>query len=115
LLEIDTIRPVLAGIDAAYFVYPIRPGLIHATVNFAQAVRETGGNVVLNLSQRSANREATSNSSRDTYISEQVFNWSGSRIVGGAGPEDRLPEPARGRVRRLAGRDRRSAVRGPAS
>ena len=81
LLEVNTIRAALEGIDAAYFVYPIRPGLIHATVNFAQAVRETGGNVVLNLSQRSANREATSNSSRDTYISEQVFNWSGVDVV----------------------------------
>jgi NAD(P)H dehydrogenase (quinone) len=81
LLEINTIRAALAGIDAAYFVYPIRPGLIQATVNFAQAVRETGGNVVLNLSQRSAHREATSNSSRDTYICEQVFNWSGVDVI----------------------------------
>jgi uncharacterized protein YbjT (DUF2867 family) len=81
LLEINTIRPLVEGVGAAYFVYPIRPGLIYATVNFAQAVRETGGNVVLNLSQRSAHREATSNSSRDTYISEQVFNWSGIDVI----------------------------------
>jgi NAD(P)H dehydrogenase (quinone) len=81
LLEINTIRPVLDGTDAAYFVYPIRPGLIHATVNFAQTAKETGVPTVLNLSQRSANRESTSDCCRDTYISEQVFNWSGLDVI----------------------------------
>jgi NAD(P)H dehydrogenase (quinone) len=81
LLDINTIGPAIEGTDAGYFVYPIRPGLIYATVNFAQAAKETGGNVILNLSQRSANRESASNSVRDTYISEQVFNWSGVDVI----------------------------------
>jgi NAD(P)H dehydrogenase (quinone) len=81
LLDINTIHPAIAGTDAAYFVYPIRPGLLQATVNVAQAARETGGNVVLNLSQRSANRDSASDSVRDTYISEQVFNWSGVDVI----------------------------------
>jgi NAD(P)H dehydrogenase (quinone) len=59
LLEIDTIRAAMQGIDAAYFVWPVQPGLIEATVNFIQAAKEAGGNVAVNLSQRSANRDST--------------------------------------------------------
>lgn len=81
LLEIDTIRAAMDGVDAAYFVWPVAPGLIHATVNFAQAARETGLGAAVNLSQRSANRDSTSNSCRDSFIAEQVFNWSGVPVI----------------------------------
>jgi len=81
LLEIDTIRDSMKGIDAAYLVWPVQPGLINATVNFAQAAKETGVKTVINLSQRSANRESSSNSSRDTYIAEEVLNWSGLAVI----------------------------------
>jgi NAD(P)H dehydrogenase (quinone) len=56
LLEINTVRAALEGTDTAYFVWPVAPGLIHATVNFAQAAKEAGVSTVINLSQRSANR-----------------------------------------------------------
>src|SRR5580704_18019206 len=42
LLEIDTVRAAMEGANAAYFVWPVAPGLIHATVNFAQAAKEAG-------------------------------------------------------------------------
>ena len=81
LLEIDTVRAAMEGADAAYFVWPVAPGLIHATVNFAQAAKETGVSTVINLSQRSANRFSTSNSCRDSFIAEQVLNWSGLPVI----------------------------------
>jgi NAD(P)H dehydrogenase (quinone) len=81
LLEIDTVRAAMEGVDAAYFVWPVAPGLIHATVNFAQAAKEAGVSTIINLSQRSANRFSTSNSCRDSFIAEQVFNWSGLPVV----------------------------------
>jgi NAD(P)H dehydrogenase (quinone) len=81
LLEINTIRDAMKDIDAAYFVWPVQPGLINATVNFAQAAKESGVNTVINLSQRSANRESTSDSCRDTYIAEEVLNWSGLDVI----------------------------------
>ncbi|MFK3973567.1 NAD(P)H-binding protein [Pseudomonas sp. NPDC087358] len=81
LLEINTVRDAMQGIDAAYFVWPVQPGLLNATVNFAQAARETGVKTVLNLSQRSANRESTSDSCRDTYIAEEILNWSGLPVI----------------------------------
>ena len=59
----------------------MQPGLIHATVNFAQAAKEAGVPVVINISQRSANRDSTSHSCRDSFIAEQVLNWSGLSVV----------------------------------
>jgi uncharacterized protein YbjT (DUF2867 family) len=81
LLDINTIRPAMEGVQAAYFVWPVQPGLIHAIVNFAQAAKEAGVRTIINLSQRSANRWSTSDSCRDSFIAEQVFNWSGLDVV----------------------------------
>jgi uncharacterized protein YbjT (DUF2867 family) len=81
LLEIDTVCSAMEGSDAAYLVWPVAPGLIHATVNFAQAAKETGVSTIVNQSQRSANRFSTSNSCRDSFIAEQVLNWSGLPVI----------------------------------
>lgn len=81
LLEINTIRDAMNGVEAAYFVWPVQPGLINAVVNFVQAAKETGVKTVINLSQRSANRESTSNSCRDTFIAEEILNWSGLPVI----------------------------------
>jgi uncharacterized protein YbjT (DUF2867 family) len=81
LLEIDTVRAAMEGTHAAYLVWPVAPGLIHVTVNFAQAAKEAGVSTVINLSQRSANRFSTSHSCRDSFIAEQVLNWSGLPVI----------------------------------
>lgn len=81
LLDINTLRPAMEGTEAAYLVWPVQPHLIHATVNFAQAAKETGVGTVINLSQRSADRESTSDSCRDTFIAEEVLNWSGLDVI----------------------------------
>jgi uncharacterized protein YbjT (DUF2867 family) len=77
----NTLRPAMEGADAAFLLWRIQPGIIHATVNFAQTAKEAGVSTVLNLSQRNADRESTSDMSRDTYISEQVLNWSGLDVI----------------------------------
>jgi uncharacterized protein YbjT (DUF2867 family) len=81
LHQIDTIHQALEGSDAAYFVYPVQPGLIEATVNFAQAAKEAAVTAIVNLSQRSANRTSVSHSCRDSWIAEQVLNWSGLPVT----------------------------------
>lgn len=81
LLQIDTVRDAMQGVEAAYLVWPVQPGLINATVNFAQAAKESGVSTVINLSQRSANRESSSDSCRDTFIAEEVLNWSGLPVI----------------------------------
>jgi uncharacterized protein YbjT (DUF2867 family) len=81
LLDIDTVSRAMQDVDVGYFVWPVKPGLLHATVNFAQAGREAGLKTVINLSQRSANRFSASTSCQDSYIAEQVFNWSGLPVI----------------------------------
>jgi uncharacterized protein YbjT (DUF2867 family) len=81
LHDIDTIREAMEGIDAAYLVYPVQAGLIDATVNFAHAAREADVSAIVNLSQRSADRNSKSNSCKETFIAEQVLNWSGLAVT----------------------------------
>ncbi|MBP1179822.1 NmrA family NAD(P)-binding protein [Methylobacterium sp. PvR107] len=81
LQEIDTVRAAMEGVDAAYFVWPVAPGLLSAAVNFAQAAKEAGVGTIVNLSQRSADRHSKSASCRDTFIAEQVFDWSGVPVI----------------------------------
>ena len=81
LLDINTLQKGMHGSSAAYFVWPVQPGLIHATVNFAQAAKEANVDFVVNLSQRSADRNSASDSCRDTFIAEQVLNWSGLPVI----------------------------------
>jgi NAD(P)H dehydrogenase (quinone) len=81
LLEINTVRAAMNGVDAAYLVWPVQPGLIHVTVNFAQAAKEAGVKTIINLSQRSADRESKSDACRDSFIAEQVLNWSGVPVI----------------------------------
>jgi NAD(P)H dehydrogenase (quinone) len=75
--DIDDIRPALEGIKAAYFLHPMGPGIIGATVFFAQAAKEAGVKSIVNMSQISARRDSLSNAARDHWISERVFDWSG--------------------------------------
>ncbi|MEU4666835.1 NmrA family NAD(P)-binding protein [Amycolatopsis sp. NPDC023774] len=79
--DVTTLRPALEGADATYFVHPMRPGLIQATVNFAREVKETGGLAALNLSQRNTSRESTGISTRETFLSKEVFTCSGVDVV----------------------------------
>ena len=81
LHQIDSIVQAMQGVDAAYLVYPVHPGLIEATVNLAQAAKEAGVGAVVNLSQRSASRNSSSDSCRETWIAEQVLNWSGLPVT----------------------------------
>ena len=57
LLEINDVHGAMQGIGAAYFVYPLLPGLIAATAHFAQAADEAGLQSIVNMSQISARRD----------------------------------------------------------
>ena len=81
LLEIDDIRSAMQGVSAAYFVYPLLPGLVTASAYFAQAAIETGLQGVVNMSQISARRDSKSHQARDHWISERVFDWSGIPVT----------------------------------
>jgi NAD(P)H dehydrogenase (quinone) len=76
LQDIDTVRTAADGVRAAYFVYPISPGLLEATATFAQAAEEAGVTAIVNMSQISARRGAASDAARIHWLGERVLDWS---------------------------------------
>jgi NAD(P)H dehydrogenase (quinone) len=76
MLKLNRVREALEGVNAAYFVYPIEPGIIDAAAYFAQAAKEAEVAAVVNMSQISARRDSKSDAARDHWISERVFDWS---------------------------------------
>ena len=77
LSNIDSVRGALEGVRSAYFVYPIRPGIIDATAYFAIAAKEAGVGAIVNMSQISARRDSKSHAAQDHWVAERVFDWSG--------------------------------------
>ena len=76
LQNIDLVREAVDGVRAAYFVYPISPGLLEATATFAQAAEEAGVTAVVNMSQISARRGAASDAARIHWLGERILDWS---------------------------------------
>jgi NAD(P)H dehydrogenase (quinone) len=74
LLDFPSVSAATVGVTAAYLTYPISPGLIEATSNFAQAASEAGVHAVVNMSQISARREAKSNAARQHWIAERLLD-----------------------------------------
>jgi NAD(P)H dehydrogenase (quinone) len=80
-LDFDSVRAALNGVQRAYFCYPISPGIVQATAQFAQAAKEAGVEVIVNMSQKSARSDAKSEAARQHWLSERVFDWSGVPTV----------------------------------
>jgi uncharacterized protein YbjT (DUF2867 family) len=81
LLDFGHVRAALRGVQRAYFVYPIRPGLLQATAYFAQAAKEAGVDGIVNMSQISAREDARSHAATDHWLSERIFDWSGLSVA----------------------------------
>jgi NAD(P)H dehydrogenase (quinone) len=81
LLNLDAVQSALTDIKRAYFVYPVAPGIVDATAIFACAGKQARLEVVVNMSQKPARREAKSWASRNHWLAEQVFNWSGLNVT----------------------------------
>jgi uncharacterized protein YbjT (DUF2867 family) len=76
-LDLDGVTAALQGVSGAYLCYPIRDGLVEATVNFAQAATEAGVRSVVNMSQISARREALSDAARQHWLCERLLDRTG--------------------------------------
>jgi NAD(P)H dehydrogenase (quinone) len=81
LLDFSQVRAALNGVQRAYFVYPIRPGILQATAYFAQAAKEAGVDGIVNMSQKSAREDAKSHAATDHWLSERIFDWSGLTVA----------------------------------
>jgi NAD(P)H dehydrogenase (quinone) len=80
-LDLDGMTSALREVSGAYFCYPIREGLIEATVNVAQAATEAGVRSVVDMSQISARRAADSNAARQHWLSERVLDRTGLLVT----------------------------------
>ncbi|MFC5003237.1 NmrA family NAD(P)-binding protein [Dactylosporangium cerinum] len=76
LLDPAAVSAATRDVTAAYFTYPIIPGLLEATTIFAQAAAEARVAAVVNMSQISARREAGSHAARQHWLAERVLDWS---------------------------------------
>ncbi|MFC7640540.1 NmrA family NAD(P)-binding protein [Streptosporangium lutulentum] len=72
--DLDGVTAALRGVTGAYLCHPILPGLIEATVYFAQAATEAGVRSVVNMSQISARREAGSNAAQEHWLCERLLD-----------------------------------------
>ena len=81
LLDFEQVQAALNGVNRAYFVYPIRPGILQATAYFAQAAKDAGLDGVVNMSQISARKDAKSHAATDHWLAERVFDWSGLTVA----------------------------------
>ena len=81
LLDFAQVKAALNGVRRAYFVYPIRPGILQATAYFAQAAKEARVDGIVNMSQKSAREDAKSHAATDHWLSERVFDWSGLTVA----------------------------------
>jgi len=77
MLSLRDIRLAMAGIQRAYFCYPLAEGLVEAAVIFAQAAKEQTLELIVNLSQKQSRPAARSKATQNHWLSEQIFNWSG--------------------------------------
>src|ERR1700722_8464808 len=89
LLEHEDVIRATAGTSAAYFCYPVSPGLIQATAYFAHAAKRAALKVVVNMSQISAREDSESHAARDHWIAERLFDWSGFRPSTSVRPSSR--------------------------
>jgi uncharacterized protein YbjT (DUF2867 family) len=77
MLTFADVRRAVAGVQMAYFCYPVAEGLVEAAVMFAQAAKEENVELIVNMSHKQSRPKARSKATQNHWLSEQVFNWSG--------------------------------------
>ncbi|MGN8072628.1 NmrA family NAD(P)-binding protein [Mucilaginibacter sp. 22184] len=81
LHDMEDVRAAWKGIKRGYFCYPLSPNLLDATVMFAQAAKEAGAELIVNLSQKQVASTVKSPATIRHFLSEETFNWSGIPTV----------------------------------
>ncbi|MDV3124892.1 NmrA family NAD(P)-binding protein [Mycobacterium sp. 21AC1] len=76
-LTFRDVRAAVDGVQRAYFNFPVGEGLVESAVMFAQAAREQGLELIVNMSQIQSRPQARSKATQNHWLSEQVFDWSG--------------------------------------
>lgn len=77
-----SIVAALAGVELAYFTYPIDAGVIRAAANYAAAVREVdAGTRTVVMSMAPAHPAHPSDLGRDQWLAEEVMTWAGIDVL----------------------------------
>jgi uncharacterized protein YbjT (DUF2867 family) len=67
----------LDGCAAAYFTYPVGPGVVEATASFASAARDRGIQRIVSMSMGPSHPLSPSPLGRAQWLAEEVLQWSG--------------------------------------
>lgn len=81
LLDFRAVRDAFRGAARGYFVYPMRPGLIDATANFAQAALDAKADFIVNMSQRNAREDARSDAAQLHWLAERLLDRTGIPVA----------------------------------
>lgn len=77
LLNIQSVREAMRGIEKVYFCYPVQAGLLEATPILAEAAREEGVKFIFQLSLGASSDQSLSPWGRKMWLSEKILDWSG--------------------------------------
>ncbi|MET9176449.1 NmrA family NAD(P)-binding protein [Streptomyces misionensis] len=75
--DYDSLIGALGGVRAAYFCYPMGPGIAEAAGLFAGAARETGLPWLVDLSLAASDPRSLSPQGRAQWVAEKAFEWAG--------------------------------------
>lgn len=77
LVNIQSVREALKGIEKVYFCYPVQADVLEATAILVQAAKEEGVKFIFHLSSGSSSDQSPSPWGRKEWLSEQILQWSG--------------------------------------
>jgi len=81
LTDFMSVSAAMKGISKVLFVYPIAPGLVEAADYIAQSALEENVKFIVNISQRTAVRDASSHSAQSSWLAERLLDRSGVAVT----------------------------------
>jgi uncharacterized protein YbjT (DUF2867 family) len=76
LLDPDFVHQALQDTKRAYFTFPVADGLLEATTIFATAARDSGTELIVNMSQLKDTPKAASFRNLQHRLADQIFDWA---------------------------------------
>ena len=81
LSDFISVSAAMKGITHVLFIYPVAPGLIESATYLCQTALEEKVECIVNISQRTSDRNAPSHSAQSTWLAERVMDWSGVAVI----------------------------------
>lgn len=81
LLDLHFVREAFSEVKRAYFTCGVVPKYTEISANIAVAAREAKVDVLINMSQMTAEAGAGSPQTRQHWLSERIFEWAGLPVV----------------------------------